>query len=322
MPGDQRRSIPALLLCALLLSACTSAAATKVSPHASASASPRPSVHPPQATSTAALATVVPGDTTPTRYVMHVLLHGSSRPDDLAFDEQGHLLFSDAHNGTVSRLNGDGSVTVLARGLASPEGLAVLHDGTIIIAEQRTNRLLALAPGAQMPAVLRTLPGTPSSAPCKDGLDGIALDPAGTALIVPDSPTGALYRLSLDGRTLHLLADGLGRPVGAAVDAAGNIYVADECGHAVWRIAPGGQKTRLGGFGMPDDVAVDRHGNLLVIDLDPRIHALLRLRLATGKRETLASKGLIEPQGLVVDRQDHIFVADDYANMIVELTPV
>ena len=73
---------------------------------------------------------------------------------------------------------------------------------------------------------------------------------------------------------------------------------------------------------MPDDVVIDPHGNLLIIDLQPSIHALMRLNLATGKGEVLASKGFIERQGLLVDVHDNIFVADDYANTIVEYSPV
>ena len=42
---------------------------------------------------------------------------------------------------------------------------------------------------------------------------------------------------------------------------------------------------------MLDDVAIDPHGNILVTDLDPSIHALMRMNLITGKRETLASQG-------------------------------
>jgi sugar lactone lactonase YvrE len=249
-------------------------------------------------------------------------VRGVGRPDDLVFDQQGHLLYSDFYNGTISRVNANGSVTVLLTGIAGPEGMVVLSDGTMIIAEQRTNRILMLAPGAQFPMVLRTLPGTPSTAPCKDGVDGIGYDTTTNTIIVPDSPTGDVYRMSLDGKNLTLLASGIPRPVGAAVDASGTIYVADECGGAVWRIPSTGKTTRIGGFGMPDDVAFDHHGNLLVIDLQPKIHALIRVRLTTGKRDTLASKGFIEPQGLIVDNHDNIFVSDDYANIIMEFKPL
>jgi sugar lactone lactonase YvrE len=255
------------------------------------------------------------------RYTARILLQGGARPDDLALDAQGHLLFSDFYSGAVSRLNADGSVTVLARGLAGPEGLVALPDGTLIIAEQRAHRIVSLSPGAATPTLLRKLPGTPSSAPCKDGVDGIALDPTTNTLIVPDSPTGEVYRMSLDGKTLMLLTSGIVRPVGAFVDRQGVIYVADECGGAVVRLTPTGQKTSIGGFGMPDDVALDPQGNLLVIDLKPSIHALIRLNLTTGQRDTLGRDGYAEPQGLVVDAQGHIYVSDDVTNRIVEYTP-
>ncbi|MBO0784406.1 MAG: hypothetical protein J2P37_36850 [Ktedonobacteraceae bacterium] len=257
----------------------------------------------------------------PRRYTSRVILRGVGRPDDLALDLQGRLLFSDEVNGTISRINADGSVTVLLRNLAGPEGLVVLSDGTIIIAEQETNRIVSLAPGAKTPAVLRALPGKSSAANCKHGVDGIGFDPTTNSIIVPDSPTGEVYRMSVDGKTLTRLASGMTRPTGAGVDDQGNIFIADECGHAVWKIAPGGKTMRIGGFGMPDDVISDQHGNLLVIDLDPRIHALIRLNLATGKRETLDSQGYIEPQGLIMDQRGHIFVADDFANIVKEYTP-
>jgi len=260
-------------------------------------------------------------DTTPTHYTSHIVLAGVGRPDDLAFDDQGRLLFSDFYHGTISRLNANGSVTILVSGLAGPEGIVVLSDGTMIIAEQRTNRILSLAPGTQSLTVLRTLPGTPGTAPCKDGVDNIALDSTTNTLIVPDSPTGSVYRMSLDGTKLTLLVSGIARPVGAAVDTRGTIYIADECGGAVVRITPGGNIARIKGFSKPDDVAFDHHGNLLVIDLLPSIHALIRVRQPTGQHEVLASKGFIEPQGLVVDGNDNIYVSDDYANVIVEFKP-
>ncbi|MGI9057607.1 MAG: Vgb family protein [Ktedonobacteraceae bacterium] len=306
-----------LLFCLLILVSCATTPANPtpgtvpVTPTASAT----------QIATIAATPTSTPTPTTPQHYTSHVIFKGNARPDDLVFDQQGHLLFSDFYNGTISRVNADQSVTILFRNIAGPEGLVVLSDGTMIIAEQRTNRILALPPGAQSPTVLRTLPGTPSTANCKDGVDGIALDPTTNTLIIPDSPTGDVYRMSLDGKTFTRLASGITRPVGAAVDAHDNIYVADECGGALWRITPTGATTHIGGFGMLDDVVLDAQGNLLVIDLLPSIHALIRLNPLTGKRQTLASQGFIEPQGLLIDSHGNIYVSDDYADIIVEYQP-
>src|SRR5438552_4313520 len=217
----------------------------------------------------------------PMRYTSHVVLQGVGRPDDLAFDPQGRLLFSDEFNSTISRVNADGTVNLLLKDANGPEGLVVLPNGTIIFAEQETNRIVSLAPGSQTPIVLHTLPGIPSSANCKHGVDGIALDLTTNTLIVPDSPIGVVYRMSLDGKTLTTLASGIARPVGVGVDRQGNIFIADECGNAIWRITPSGNVTRIGGFGMPDDVLPDGYGNVLVIDLQPAIHALIRLNLTT-----------------------------------------
>lgn len=316
MSGKHARDMAGVvLLCALLLISCAQSA--------SSAATPTPgkvSLSPSPAPSPSAQASGTP-DTTPLHYKTRVLLAGKYRPDDLAFDPAGHLVFSDVFRGVVSRLNADGSVTVLVSGLADPEGLVFLPNGTLIIAEQQTNRILAFTPSTSALTVLRVLPGRPTGKPCRDGVDGIALDPTTNTLIIPDSPTGAVYRMSLDGTKLALLATGIPRPVGAVVDPQGNVYVADECGGALWKITPAGALTRMGGFGMLDDVVFDHHGNLLVTDLKPTIHALIRLRHITGKREILANRGFIEPQGLVVDDHDNIYLSDDYANKIVEYIP-
>jgi DNA-binding beta-propeller fold protein YncE len=313
-----KKLAPFLLLCLISLSSCSQSSPSITS-------TPTPTRPPVIAASTmtataSPTSTGTPG-TTPQHFKTRVLVAGPRRPDDLIFDPQGRLVFGDFYAGTISRVNADGSVTLLFSGLAGPEGLVYLPDGTLIIAEQRTNRILQIAPGTTAPTVLRVLPGTPSGLPCKDGVDNIALDPTSNTLILPDSPTGNVYRMSLDGKTLTLLTGGIVRPVGTAVDKEGNVYVADECGGAVVRITPDGKTMRIGGFGMPDDVAFDPQGNMLVIDLKPSIHALIRVLQTTGARETLLRNGLIEPQGLLIDARGNIYVSDDYANTITELTP-
>ena len=311
-----------LLLCFVVFTSCATSP-TQVTQKATMTPTSNPTAHVAQPTTMPTIVTATPTrSTTPQQYTSRLFSRGVGRPDDMVFDRQGRVLFSDFYNGTVSRLNSDGTVTVLLRELAGPEGLIVLSDGTMIIAEQHTNRLLTLAPGATVPTVLRTLPGTPSASNCdKHGIDGITFDFTTNTIIVPDSPTGNVYSMSLDGKTLTLLAANIPRPVGAAVDAQGNIYIADECGGALYRISTTGTITRTGSFGMLDDIALDPRGNILVTDLLPSIHALIRIDAATGNRQTLASRGYIEPQGLLVASNDTIYVSDDYADIIVEYTP-
>ena len=313
-----------LLFCLILLAACDGS--TGVAPPSGSTKTVTATQQAPATITTALTATATATPTSgvaPEHFSKRVIVQGGARPDDLIFNQsESVLLFSDFYNGTISSVTLNGTVTVLLSGLRGPEGMVVLPDGKLIFAEQNTNRILALAPGARTPTVLRTIPGISGQAECKHGIDGIAWDASTNSIIVPDSPTGDVYSLSVDGKSLKLLASGITRPVGAAVDSQGNIYVADECGGALWRIAPDGTKTRIGGFGMPDDVVIDPRGNLLIIDLQPSIHALVRMNVTTGKRQVLASRGFIEPQGLLVDAHDNIFVSDDYANIIVEFQPV
>jgi sugar lactone lactonase YvrE len=307
------------LLLLFLLASCSQASGP-------ANATPSPAAASPTAIATPSptiTATTPPA--TPAHYTMRTILSGVGRPDDLVFDPQGRLVFSDFYNGTIRRVNADGSATTILAGLPGPEGLVYLSNGALIFAEQSTNSIAELFPGSTTPVVLRRLPGTPSpGVACKDGVDGIGFDPTTNTLIIPDSPIGNVYRMSLDGKTLQLLASGIVRPVGAAVDAHGNVYVADECGGAVWVIAPGGKTSRITGFSQPDDVAFDPQGNLLLIDLGVSVHALIRVRVVNGQpgqHETLWSQGFIEPQGLVVDARGNIYVSDDYADKIVEFVP-
>jgi len=100
-----------MLFCLILLASCTGSPPSITTPTPTRTVAAIPTASP-------VLSQSSTPDTTPAHYTSHVLLSGVGRPDDLAFDRQGHLLFSDFFNGTVSRLNTDGSVTVLVRGVA------------------------------------------------------------------------------------------------------------------------------------------------------------------------------------------------------------
>ena len=69
------------------------------------------------------------------------------KPNDLAFDSQGNLVFTcpgDSRTdptGYVCCLAPDGTVTVIATGLYFPNGLGFTEDGRLVIAETRRQRL-------------------------------------------------------------------------------------------------------------------------------------------------------------------------------------
>lgn len=254
----------------------------------------------------------------PPRFTSHVIFSGSGHPDDLAFDTKGNLLFSDLDTGTVEQVQTSSTSSPILSGIQGPEGIVVRPDGTIILSEQLTNRILLFPPGATTGQVLRSLPGTSGSG-CQLGIDSIAFDPTTGTLIIPDSPIGTVFRMSLDGSTLTQLATGIARPVGAGIDSRGNVFVPDECGGLVWKITPGGTITRLTGFSSPDDVAFDSLGRMFVIDLG-NPHALFLVNPTTG-RKTVISNAFSQPQGLLIDAHNDVFVSDETAQTITEFIP-
>jgi sugar lactone lactonase YvrE len=233
-------------------------------------------------------------------------------PDDLALDLDGSVLFSDIANGSIGRVSADGKVTRLLNGLAEPEGIVVLEDGSLIIAEQGTNRLLHFRPGSgERPTVWLALENRTG----QPGVDGIARDPATGDLIVPDSPNGRILRVSSDGTRVRVVASGFVRPTGAWADRDGSIVFADEYGNAVRRIRSDGRTDMLGRFALPDDVAEDDAGDVFTACLGDNSIRVIDAR--DGLVRLVES--VRDPQGLIVDRAGNIVAAEAGRNRIVRL---
>jgi len=239
-----------------------------------------------------------------------VLLQNQPAPDDLALDNAGRLLFSDIKTGFVSALNADGSVERIAGGMSAPEGIVVQADGRILVGEQGRNRVVAIDPKTHAVTLWHAFPNRTG----RDGIDGIgpilpSLDSQGNFLptadnvIVPDSPNGVVWRVSSDGKTATQSASGMVRPVGAAVDTAGRIFVADE-GGALWALTPA--KVRFATLSTPDDVLVGRGGHIFVNTLgDNAIH-----ELDSQGHQVGVLTGIQQPQGIALDDADNLYYTE------------
>jgi sugar lactone lactonase YvrE len=239
-----------------------------------------------------------------------VLLQNLPAPDDLAFDNAGRLLFSDIKAGTVSAIKADGSVERIAGGMSAPEGIVVQDDGRILVAEQGRNRVVAIDPQTHALSQWHAFPNRTG----RDGIDGIGpvlagldalgnLLPTGGNVIVPDSPNGVVWRVTADGKTATQIASGMVRPVGAAADTAGRIFVADE-GGALWVLDPA--RRRFATLPVPDDVLVGRGGHIFVNTLgDNAIHELD----GQGHQVSVIS-GIQQPQGIALDYADNLYYTE------------
>jgi hypothetical protein len=122
-------------------------------------------------------------------------------------------------------------------------------------------------------------------------------------VIVPDSPNGVVWRVSSDGKTATQIASGMVRPVGAAVDSSGRIFVADE-GGAIWALTPA--KVRFATLSTPDDVLVGRGGHIFVNTLgDNAIHELDGQGHQVG-----VLTGIQQPQGIALDDADNLYYTE------------
>ena len=105
------------------------------------------------------------------------------------------------------------------------------------------------------------------------------------------------------------LASGLNHPHDVAVDAAGNVYVADSGNNTVKEIvaATGAIRMLGSGFNFPSGVAVDAAGNVYVADSGN--NAVKEIVAATGAINTLGS-GFNSPRAVAVDASGRIYVID------------
>jgi streptogramin lyase len=180
----------------------------------------------------------------------------------------------------------------------------------------------AFAPHA---VATRSLSPEPASQPATTAWTSARRIAGGTLLLglLAVSPLHA--QTATVGNTVPL-GGGFQLPYGVAVDASGNVYVADEQGSAVKEMPPGCATstcvTTLGaGFLFPTSVAVDSSGNVYVADYGNSAVKEMTPGCATSTCVTTLGGGFVNPQGVAVDSSGNVYVADYGNNAVKEMTP-
>ena len=236
-----------------------------------------------------------------------------SRPFGVAVDAQGNLYIADNDNSRVRKVSAAGIITTIAGAgtngpgdtLSNPRAVAVDGQGNVYIADSYNNRVLKLTPGG----VLTTFAGSPSDS-SEDGDGGLAVNAgvyspqAGLAVDalgnVYIGEPGTVRKVAANGIITTVAgnpnhsgfsgdggpatAAGLSYVYGVAVDAAGNLYIADFSNNRVREVTAANgiistiAGTGTAGFGgdggpasaallnSPFGVAVDASGNLYIGD--------------------------------------------------------
>jgi uncharacterized repeat protein (TIGR01451 family) len=281
------------------------------------------------------------------------------------FDVGTGLITTVAGDGVIG-FNGDGILATAAH-LAQPRSMAMDASGNVFIADTNNNRirkvdfltgLISTVAGNGSGGFVDGVPATTGrvNQPC-----GIAVDGSGNLYIADtqnnrvrkvDVATGLIGTLA-GGATAGAVGDGglatsalLNGPKSVALDAAGNVFIADTGNHRVRRIdrATGiitlvaGGAFGFGGDGgpatsalmrFPAAVAVDAKGNLVVADTDNFRVRLVEAR--TGRITTVAGNGgtgflgdggpatsavLNKPQGVAVNGAGRVFLSDTFNQRI------
>jgi DNA-binding beta-propeller fold protein YncE len=231
-------------------------------------------------------------------------------PANITIDATGNLYVVDKGNFRIRKITPEGDVSTLAgsqRGLVDgqgseaqffwPSGIAVDSVGNLYVTDRCGIGIRKITPKGTVSTLTRG--EQDCSAYTRDNTrlaypSNLAIDAAGNLYVV-DSWKNRIHKVTKEGKVSNLaggrrgFSDGRGifakfdAPLGIAVDAAGNLYVADSRNRRIRKITPKGKVSTLAGdgalglvdgqgkvarFRSPSSIAIDSLGNLYVTDLN------------------------------------------------------
>ncbi len=277
-----------------------------------------------------------------------------NQPQALLFDESGNLYVAEYNNEAVRKITPSGTVSTLtAQKIYWPYQMT-LADGKLYVME----RWGSLDASRIKQVDMTTGAVTTTSYGNYNYSLGLCSDAAGNLYV---SDYHSIYKVPTDTRQKTLLAGGgsesgftngtgsearFNYPGHIAIDASGNIYVADSENHAIRKITPAGVVTTIAGgtegsadgtgtaasFNGPMGIAIGPDGHLYIGEWGN--HTIRKITLPDGVVTTIAgiagtsgkangsgaSATFYRPIGLAFDASGNLYVADHSNHQIRKIT--
>lgn len=290
-------------------------------------------------------------------------------PNSIAVDTAANTIYVGDFDGKVIRkVTADGVVTTLCglsgvSGTDNGAGSNARFTGITGLAVDGANGLLVSETGSatirrvSFSGIVTPFVGVPNLAGTADTTGTLNLpfptvvDPTGN-VYVAESNTHVIRKVLPSGQVLDFVGqtgtsgttDGTGSaarfntPVGLALDAGGNLYVAERSNHTIRKVTPAGVVTTFAGqagvsgaadgpgssalFNQPEAVAVDAAGTVYVAESSARtIRQITALRVVTTLAgQAGASAAFVDavgtaarfqqPRGLALDGKGNLFISD------------
>jgi streptogramin lyase len=290
------------------------------------------------------------------------------RPYGLAADRAGNIYVADTGNHAIRKINPTGNVVTLAGAPVSgytngvgisarfnyPGGVTVDKEGNVYVADTYNYRIRKIDHTRTVTTIAGSgSPGHTNGSGTTAAFSlplGLACDTAGNLYIADHNsirkmtPAGEVTTLA--GTNAVGAAEGIGTAArfsgatGLAIDATGNIYVADRDNHKIRRVTPAGVVTTFAGSGLPGTndgyitiasfnspkaIAIDKAGNFYVADAgNHKIRKITPDGIVTtlagntaGNTDGIGSDAFFnDPSGLVIDALGNLYVSDSGNSLI------
>jgi hypothetical protein len=317
-----------------------------------------------------------------------------SNPSDVAVDAVGDIFIADTYNNVIREVNhatgvittvagngdsgysGDGGPATSAK-LNSPAGVAVDAAGDIFIVDSGNNVIREVNHNTHLISTVAGIwnsdgysgNGGPATSAQLDGPSAVAVDAAGDIFIADtgnnvirevNASTGIISTIAGNG-TAGYTGDGyaatsakLNNPTGVAVDAVGDVFIADQDNDVIRKVDTSGDiSTVAGNYDLgagytgdggpatdaelqnPAGVAVDAAGDIFIADTGNNVvrevdHVTQDITTIAGDYDAgsgysgdggLASSAQLNgPLGVAVNSAGDLFIADAGNNVVREVT--